>query len=164
MPLAEHGLRPLLLRRRPGRPQLKRDPLGSTIGNQETASTNAVAEPYLERLITIVREARPAKTPGVRLECKHFFSGAALYANDTICASLTPVGFAVKLSERSRADVLRERRGKPLRYFKNGPIKKQYVVLSRATAADWAGIRAFLRESIRYATRAKPSRPMRRQL
>ncbi len=55
-------------------PQLKRDPLASTIGNQETSRTDAVAEPYLERLITIVREARPAKTPGVRLECKHFFS------------------------------------------------------------------------------------------
>jgi len=117
-----------------------------------------VAEPYLERLITIVREARPAKTPGVRLECKHFFSGAALYANGTVCASLTPVGFAVKLSEQSRAAVLRERRGKPLRYFESGPIKKQYVVLSRATAADRAGIRAFLRESIRYATRTTISR------
>ena len=112
-----------------------------------------MAEPYLERLITIVREARPAKTLGVRLECRHFFSGAALYANGTICASLTPVGCAVKLSDQSRAAVLRECRGKPLRYFKGGPIKKQYVVLSRATAADRAGVRAFLRESIRYATR-----------
>jgi len=117
-----------------------------------------VAEPYLERLITIVREARPAKTPGVRLECKHFFSGAALYANGRICASLTPVGFAVKLSEQARAAVIRERRGKPLRHFNSGPIKKQYVVLSRATAADRAGIRAFLRESIRYVTRTTISR------
>ena len=106
---------------------------------------------------SIVREARPAKTPGVRLECKHFRSGAALYANGTICASLTPLGFAVKLSEQSRAAVLRKRRGKPLRYFDSGPIKKQYVVFSRATA-DSAWIRAFLRESIRYATRAKPPR------
>ena len=122
-----------------------------------------MAEPYLERLITIVREARPAKPPGVRLECRHFFSGAALYANGTICASLTPVGFAVKLSEQSRAALLRERRGRPLRYFKKGPIKKQYVVLSRATAADPPGIRAFLRESIGYATRAQACRPARRQ-
>ena len=30
MPLAGHGLRPTLLRRRASRPQLKRDPLGST--------------------------------------------------------------------------------------------------------------------------------------
>ncbi len=122
-----------------------------------------MAEPYLERLITMVREARPAKPPGVRLECRHFFSGAALYANGTICASLTPVGFAVKLSEQSRAALLRERRGRPLRYFMGGPIKKQYVVFSRATAADQAGVRAFLQESIRYATRAKTSRATRRQ-
>ena len=30
MPLAGHGLRPLLLRRRAGRPELKRDPLGGS--------------------------------------------------------------------------------------------------------------------------------------
>ena len=154
--------RPTALRGRASRPQLKRDPLGSTIGNQEPTSADAVAEPYLEQLSKIVREARPAKTPGVRLECKHFFSGAALYANGTICASLTAVGFAVKLSDQSRAAVLRERRGKPLRYFKSGPIKKQYVVLSRATTADRAGVRAFLRESIRYATRTTSSQRTRR--
>ena len=32
MPLAGHGLRPTALRRRAGRPQLKRDPLGSAFG------------------------------------------------------------------------------------------------------------------------------------
>ena len=120
-----------------------------------------MAEPYLEQLVKIVREARPAKTPGVRLECKHFRSGAALYANGTICASLTPVGFAVKLSQESRAALLRERRGKPLRYFEGGPIKKEYVVLSAAGLSEPAAIRAFLRESIRYATRGKQSRPTR---
>ena len=31
MPLAGHGLRPTALRRRVGRPQLKRDPLGRAI-------------------------------------------------------------------------------------------------------------------------------------
>src|SRR2546426_10415728 len=85
----------------------------------------------------------------VRLQCRHFFSGAALYANGTICASLTPVGFAVKLSQESRAALLRERRGTPLRYFEGGPIKKEYVVLSAATLSEPAAIRAFLRESIR---------------
>src|SRR5213083_2048278 len=72
----------------------------------------------------MLREARPKTSRGVRLQCRHFFSGTALYANGTICASLTPVGFAVKLSQESRAALLRERRGKPLRYFEEGPIKK----------------------------------------
>lgn len=116
-----------------------------------------MAEPYRERLATMLREARASKPRGLRIECKHFFSGAALYANGIICASLTLVGFAVSLSEGSRAALLRERRGSPLRYFKGGPIKKEYVVLSAAMATEPAAIRALLRESIRYATRARES-------
>ena len=121
-----------------------------------------MAEPYLERLVAMLREAnRPSMASGVRLECRHFFSGAALYANGTICASLTPVGFAVKLPEESRAALLREGRARPLRYFKEGPTKKEYVVLSAAAASEPAAVRALLRESIRYATRVKQSLPER---
>ena len=120
-----------------------------------------MAEPYLERLNAILRAARPIKPRGVRLACRHFFGGAALYANETICASLTPAGFAVKLPEDSRTALLQECRGTPLRYFKGAPIKKEYVVLSVSIASDQAAIRAFLRESIRFATRANNPRPTR---
>ena len=121
-----------------------------------------MAEPYLERLVAMLREAnRPSTASGVRLECRHFFSGAALYANGTICASLTPVGLAVKLPEESRAALLREGRAWPLRYFEEGPIKKEYVVLSAAAASKPAAVRALLRESIRYATRGNQSLPKR---
>ena len=111
-----------------------------------------MAEPYLQRLTTILREARPTKPRGVQLECRHFFSGAALYADGAICASLTPAGFAVKLSDDSRAALLRERRGRPLRYFEGGPIKKDYLVLSGSIVSDPVAIRTLLQESIRYAT------------
>ncbi len=120
-----------------------------------------MAEPYRERLATMLRQAnRRRNASGVRLECRHFFSGAALYANGTICASLTPVGFAVKLPEESRA-ALRKRRARPLRYFKGGPIKKEYVVLSAAAASEPAALRALLRESIWYVTHGKQSVPVR---
>ena len=121
-----------------------------------------MAEPYRERLATMLRQAnRRRNVSGVRLECRHFFSGAALYANGTICASLTPVGFAVKLPEESRAALLRKRRARPLRYFKGGPIKKEYVVLSAAAASEPAALRALLRESIWYVTHGKQSVPVR---
>jgi hypothetical protein len=56
--------------------------------------------------------------------------------NGRICASLTPVGFAIKLPKASR-DILRKRRGvKSLRYFANGPLKKEYVVLPKALVGD----------------------------
>src|SRR5207244_6451280 len=94
-----------------------------------------MAEPYLNRLNAMLRAARPVKPRGVRLACRHFFGGAALYANDTICASLTPAGFAVKLPEDSRTALLQKCRGTPLRYFKGAPIKKEYVVLSVSIAS-----------------------------
>lgn len=61
-----------------------------------------MAEPYLQRLITMLRETRPPKPRGVQLVCRHFFSGAALFADSVMCASLTPAGLAVKLSRCSR--------------------------------------------------------------
>src|SRR5438552_17646503 len=98
-----------------------------------------MAEPYRERLATLVRVARPSNAHGVRLECRHFFSGAALYANGTICASLTPVGSAVKLPETSRAALLRQRRARPLRDVMRAPSEPESVVLSAAAASEPAG-------------------------
>ena len=109
-----------------------------------------MAQPYLDRLNEKLREANPPKPRGVRIECRHFFSGAALYANGKIFASLTPAGLAVKLPEPLRLALLRERRGRPLRYFEAAPIKKEYVVLSRRTASDRDQVRALLRAAIRH--------------
>ena len=114
-----------------------------------------MAQPYFDRLTAKLREPNPPKPRGVLVECKHFFSGAALYADGRIFASLTPAGFAIKISERSRSDLLRERRGRPLRYFKAGPIKKEYVVLSRVTESDREAVRKLLRASVRYVTRGE---------
>ena len=110
-----------------------------------------MAEPYLERLRATLSECRPPKPRGVRLECRHFFNGAALYANDKICASLTPAGFALKLPDDQRLALLRDRRGHQLRYFPAAPVKKEYVVLSRKAASDLTLLRAFLAKSIRHA-------------
>ncbi len=111
-----------------------------------------MTQPYFERLSVGLHESHPPKPHGVLVECRHFFSGAALYANGRIFASLTLAGFAIELSERSRSALLRERRGRPLRYFKGGPIKKAYVVLSRESASDHAAVRKLLRASIRHVT------------
>ena len=111
-----------------------------------------MAQPYFDRLTEKLRESNPSKR-GVVVECRHFFGGAALYANGKIFASLSPAGFAIKLPERSRSELLRERRGRPLRYFKGSPIKKEYLVLSRATASDREAVRRLLRAGVRYVTR-----------
>lgn len=91
---------------------------------------------FLDRLRRIIDRTTSGRVGSVRVECKHFFSGAAVYASGWIWASLTPVGFAIKLPKKSRDIVSRQRGTKPLRYFAKGPVKKEYVVLPEAMVGD----------------------------
>lgn len=117
-----------------------------------------MAKQYLERLSAAVDAATARSHRGAKLECKHFFSGAALYADGIICASLTPGGFAIKLPETLRATLLKERRARRLRYFANGPVKKEYVILARAIVDDPVALGRWLTTSIRYVAGRPRSR------
>jgi len=86
---------------------------------------------YLGQLSAMLKSATSGRFKDVKLECKHFFSGAAIYANGRICMSLTTVGFALKLPEESRNALMKERGAKPLRYFPKAPVKKDYVILPK---------------------------------
>lgn len=114
---------------------------------------------YLERLADLLQHTMPEEGRGVKLECRHFFSGAAVYADGRICLSLTPVGFALKLPGASRMALLRKKGAKPLRYFPQGPIKREYVVVPNAMLNDRRSLRHWLKISIEYAlTTPKPVR------
>jgi hypothetical protein len=56
-----------------------------------------VTQEYLEQLKSLTGRLTAEGFKGVGLECKHFFSGAAVYAGERMCMSWTPVGFAIKL-------------------------------------------------------------------
>jgi len=108
-----------------------------------------MAEEYLERLSALIEKAASGNIKN-SLECKHFFSGAAVYAKGRICMSLTPVGFAIKLPEESRNTLSKEQGAKPLRYFPKGPIKKDYVVLPKAVLNDIKALRNWVKVSVEY--------------
>ena len=97
-----------------------------------------------------MQRAGPARGRGTPVECKHFFSGAAAYTGGRIFASLTPVGFALKLSAESCA-ALTMRGATPLRYFPKAPIKKDYVVLPKELADNDEALAPCIEESIRFA-------------
>lgn len=109
-----------------------------------------MAQEYLRRLTALVEQLTSSGFKGVKLECKHFFSGAALYADGRICLSLTSVGFAIKLPEESRNTLINEQGAKRLRYFPKGPIKKEYVVLPKAMLEDTKMLRRWVTASIEY--------------
>ena len=109
-----------------------------------------MAKPYLEILSQMIEGLEPRKIRGVTIEYKHFFSGAALYANGKICASLSPAGFALKLSEDLRQGLISAGQGEEFRFFPNGPIKRDYVTLSESVIQDKKALHELINESVRY--------------
>ncbi|NQV21949.1 MAG: TfoX/Sxy family protein [Rhodospirillales bacterium] len=106
-----------------------------------------MAAPYRHDLEALLGSLKPDLPKDTDITCKHFFSGAAAYANGKIFMSLSPVGLALKLPEATRAAVM-AKGGTPLRYFPKAPIKKDYVVLPKKLAADKKALAALIRDSV----------------
>ena len=110
-----------------------------------------MAKAYVKRLAALIGPLVSGRFKGKKIEVKHFFSGAAIFVNGNICISLTPVGLALKLPERSRKTLLKRKGTKPLRYFPNGPMKKDYVVLPQTMVKDRRTLHRWLAISIAHA-------------
>ncbi len=114
-----------------------------------------MAEPYLSNLTTLLEEVAPA---GVASMARHFFSGAAAYtaednARGKIFMTLTPAGLALKLPPDDR-EMLMSNGGRELRYFPDGPIKRDYVLMSRAVAENPEDLRTWVAHSIAFVSGA----------
>jgi len=121
-----------------------------------------VAQEFLERLEALLGKLTSSGFKDVKLECKHFFSGAAVYADGTICMSWTPVGFAMKLPEKLREELVAQRGAKSLRYFPKGPIKKNYVVLPNPMLSELKTLRRLVKVTVEYAL-SQPVPPRRKK-
>ncbi len=86
-----------------------------------------MAKVYFEKLSQLISEIELEDEVAVPLEVKHFFSGAALYASNVMCASWSPAGLAFKLPESEVTELLAGGKAKPLKYFEKGYAKKGYV-------------------------------------
>jgi TfoX/Sxy family transcriptional regulator of competence genes len=115
-----------------------------------------MVDSYLKDLEALLEQAAPASGHNVDIEVRHFFGGAAAYADGRIFVSLTPAGLALKLPEDDRA-ILTGQGATPLRYFPKAPIKKDYVVVPGAIAGDGAALADWIEKSIGYVlTLPKP--------
>jgi TfoX/Sxy family transcriptional regulator of competence genes len=111
-----------------------------------------MAEPYLTQLQQILTQIGQLSDENITLETKHFFSGAALNANEKMCASLSPAGFALKLPEETRLNIIADGKGSEFRFFPTGPIKIEYVALSDSTLENEQLFRKLVKQSISYVT------------
>ena len=104
-----------------------------------------MAQPYLDQLQQMVRDA---KLGGFDLICNHFFSGAALYVEGSICASLTPRGLAFKLPESRCEELFAGKVAVPMQYFENSPVKRGYIVIPDIENFSDNDIRGFFEECV----------------
>jgi len=87
-----------------------------------------MAKEYLEKLSNLLKETDIKNEVSQSVEVKHFFSGAALYVDNTICASWSPVGLAFKLPEQEVKKLIKNGEARPLKYFPKGHVKKGYAL------------------------------------
>ena len=87
-----------------------------------------MAKVYLEKLSNLITKLKLEDELSTSIETKHFFSGAALYINETICASWSPVGLAFKLPEQEVEKLINCGKAIPLKCFPKGHIKKGYAL------------------------------------
>lgn len=109
-----------------------------------------MAKAYLEKLSQLIIDLNIESEVDTILETRHFFSGAALYANRAICASWTPVGLAFKLPQTDVTRLIANNRAKPLRYFAGGNIKKDYVLFENPQQEEIDVWRKYLIDAIEH--------------
>jgi TfoX/Sxy family transcriptional regulator of competence genes len=88
----------------------------------------------------------------VTLETRHFFSGAALYANGKICGLFSPTGLALKVPEKLRQSLIADNKGGEFHFFANGPVKREYVLISESIIADEQALQALILTCVNYVT------------
>ena len=109
-----------------------------------------MAKEYLDKLTAFVEIAAARCPQNTSLECKHFFSGAALYVDKRISTTLTRGGLAIKLPQQTRERLFQDKLAKPLRYFSNGPVKKEYALFSAAVEVSKDRLIGYAIEGINY--------------
>jgi len=109
-----------------------------------------MAKEYLDKLTVFIEKATADGFEDVDIECKHFFSGAAVYVEKKICISLTPVGLAIKLPEETKNKLFKNNQAIPLRYFPSGPIKKDYALFPGGITKSTQTLRKYVKQSIAY--------------
>ncbi len=90
-----------------------------------------MAKEYYEKLSSLLMELDIKKEVTAPMEVKHFFSSAALYVDQTICVSWSPVGLAFKLPEQEVDKLINSGKAIPLKYFPKGHVKKGYALFQK---------------------------------
>ena len=114
-------------------------------------SKSGVTSSYFEKAAGLVRQARPRLAATHQLEFKNCFGAVAGYVNGSIFMSCGQFGVALRLPTPLLAQLFEAEDVKPLKYFSNGHVKKEYAVLPDRIVGDQQQFRKLLDKSIEYS-------------
>ncbi len=86
---------------------------------------------YLEEITTLLKQVHPKLFTIHQLKFKNVFGAVAGYANGKIFITCGKFGVALKLPEKTLAELFGEKDVKHLKYFPKGHVKKEYAVLPK---------------------------------
>lgn len=110
-----------------------------------------MAKEFLDKLNILVSETCIENKCDSILEARHFFSGAVLYKDGVICASLSPVGIGFKLSDQECEELIESGVAVSLKYFPKGHIKKGYALFEAPDLSDVRKWQQYLQKSVSLA-------------
>jgi TfoX/Sxy family transcriptional regulator of competence genes len=132
--------------------------LSSAIQNQtrpagdEDKRWEIMSKLYCEKLAGLISALDFGEELKAELTVKHYFNGAAVYADKTMCASWSPVGLAFRLPATEVAELIANGQAKPLKYFAKGRIKKGYVLFDNPESKQRPALKAYLLKAADQAT------------
>ena len=113
---------------------------------------------YLNGLAALLLRARPRLGSTHDLRFRSCFGAVAGYVDGNIFISHGRFGTALKLPSRTINRLLEERGVRHLKYFPNGHVKKEYVVLPKRILDDHDRLKKLVDQSIRFVRRRKTAK------
>ncbi len=111
-----------------------------------------ISKHYVDKLTGLISTLDFGAELGAELTVKNYFNGAAVYADNTICASWSPVGLAFKLASAEVAELIASGQAKPLKYFAKGRIKKGYALFDDPQSKQKPALKAYFLKAADQAT------------
>lgn len=130
----------------------------NVIENQDQALDNEdnrwefMSKHYVDKLTGLISTLDFGDELGAELTVKHYFNGAAVYADKTMCASWSPVGLAFKLAPVEVTELIASGQAKPLKYFAKGRIKKGYALFDDPQSKQKPALKAYFLKAANQAT------------
>ena len=110
---------------------------------------------YRNKITKLISLARPRISQTHNLEYKNCFGAVAGYVEGRIFISCGKFGLALKLSPNKINELLKEKGVKPLQYFPNGHIKKDYAVLPKRILDNKDQFKKLIENSLKFVLSQK---------